>query len=498
MAPDALRSIEDSLLPKDTELTSSAAVGQVAMSTTSETSVSMSTNRPSWSGMQRRLAAWRVELLLFLFVVALVGPLLHDYGAQQASRYALTAAIWEEQTVKLDSYEHALGIDRAVRDGHVYSDKAPLQPLLGVPFYAVYKAVGGESATTLRVSENLGLWWMTLWMSVIPLALLAVAMYRFARRFVPQPLAPVLAFTVGTMMLPFGSVLFGHELAALFLFLAFFPFAAEEPSRNAVILAGAAAGAAVAVEYTAAIGVIVLCGLVLWRQPRRFAWFATGGMPFVILLAVYHMAAFGSPLTHPYQWSAISGVVTEAADPLGIFSTVHPERVLQVFFAGRGFLIASPLVVLGLLGSVWLVRGGDAQRRVAGWVAIAMFAGYLGVVIMWGNPWGGESPGPRYMMPAIPFLAAGVAVVWTRYELLGKAAFAIGALTMGLATITDPLINREVAGGLPQWIDLAASGEFVPTVYTMALGPAGWLVHVGVAALVGGVLFRTQAVRTAG
>jgi hypothetical protein len=465
------------------------------MSTAREASVSMSSNRLSSSGIRRRLAAWQVELLLFLFVVALVGPLLHDYGAQQASRYTLTAAIWEEQTVKLDSYEHALGIDRAVRDGHVYSDKAPLQPLLGVPFYAVYKVVGGESATTLRVSENLGLWWMTLWMSVIPLGLLAVAMYRVARQFVPRALPPVVAFTVGTMMLPFGSVLFGHELVALFLFLAFYPFAAEGPSRTAVILAGAAAGAAVAVEYTAAIGVVVLCGLVLWRQPHRFAWFVVGGLPFVILLAVYHTVAFGSPLTHPYQWSAFSGVVTEAADPLGIFSTLHPERVLQIFFAGRGFLIASPLVVMGLVGSVWLARGGDTQRRVAGWVAIAMFVGYLGVVVMWGNPWGGESPGPRYMMPAIPFLAAGVAVVWNRYELLGKVALVIGAVTMGLATITDPLINREIAGGLPQWIDLAASGEFVPTVYTMALGPAGWLVHVGLAGLVGGLLFRSQTMR---
>jgi hypothetical protein len=32
-----------------------------------------------------------------------------------------------------------------MRDGHLYSDKTPGQPVLGVPFYAMHRAVGGES-----------------------------------------------------------------------------------------------------------------------------------------------------------------------------------------------------------------------------------------------------------------------------------------------------------------------------------------------------------------
>ena len=57
---------------------------------------------------------------------------------------ALTAAIWDDGTLVLDRYEAQLSVDRAVRDGHLYSDKAPGQPLLAVPFYAMYRGVGGE------------------------------------------------------------------------------------------------------------------------------------------------------------------------------------------------------------------------------------------------------------------------------------------------------------------------------------------------------------------
>lgn len=74
--------------------------------------------------------------VLALLVEITVGTLVHPYMAQQASRYALTASIVERGTVRLDAYEHVLGVDRAVWRGHIYSDKAPGQPLAAVPVFA--------------------------------------------------------------------------------------------------------------------------------------------------------------------------------------------------------------------------------------------------------------------------------------------------------------------------------------------------------------------------
>lgn len=440
----------------------------------------------------------KVEVVLFLFVVALAGPFVHDYGAQHASRYALTAAIWDDHTIELTEYADVLGIDRAVRDGRTYSDKAPLQPMLAVPAYATYRLVGGESAMRLRVEENLGLWWVTFWMSAIPLGLLAVLMYRFASRYSRWGLSASLGLALTTMLLPFGTELFGHELTALFLFGSLYLVTRDRVEPAVGIGAGLLAGAAVATEYIAAIGVVVLLGFVVWKRRRSLGWFVLGGIPFVLLLGWYHNAAFGSPLTHPYQYSAFGGEVTQAADTLGIFSSLHPERIVQVFFAGRGFLVASPLVVLALYGAGKLARDRSPERRAVGWLALIMFLGYLGIVVMWGNPWGGDSPGPRYMVPAIPVLAAGLAVVWGRWHLLSKAAFALGLLTMGVATVTDPLgIGRQISGGLNNWVALVIDGELAPTVFTMAFGIAGWAVHIALAGSLGYVLMRVGRLHTA-
>ena len=69
-----------------------------------------------------RLTRWlrtrRAEVAAAALVVAVAGPLVHDYTAQPASRYTFTAAIVDHGTVRLDRYTHVLGVDRAVVDGH--------------------------------------------------------------------------------------------------------------------------------------------------------------------------------------------------------------------------------------------------------------------------------------------------------------------------------------------------------------------------------------------
>ena len=435
----------------------------------------------------------RIEALLFALMVIIVGPIVHDNGAQQASRLSLTAAVWERGTFSLDDYEQALGIDRAVKDGRVYSDKAPLQPILAVPFYAIYTTVGGESAVILRVEENLGLWWVTFWSSAVPLGLLTVLMYRFVRRYHRDAVAASLSVACGTMLLPFGSLLFGHVLTALLLFAAFFLVMLDRPERWHLVSAGAAAGAAVAVEYTALLGLGVIAVAVVVRWRREVGWYLLGCAPFGVLLGAYHAVVFGSPLAYPYRYSAFEGVVDEARSLTGVFGGLHPERLWQVFFAGRGFAVASPIVLLGLYGCVVLARSRSVDHRVIGGAGVAMFLVYLGVMVWWDTPWGGNSPGPRYMVPAIPFVVVGVAAVWDRFRLLRLAAVAAGVVTMGLATFTNPLISRSVAGGLGDWVHYAANAEFTPTLFTMALGPAGWLVHAAAAIVVAVALRRSAA-----
>lgn len=437
------------------------------------------------------VATAKVSILLFLLVVVVVGPLVHPYADQQASRYALTGAIWDDHTIQLDDYTHVLGRDAAIRDGRYYSDKAPLQPLMAVPLYAMYRTVGGEPATVLRTDENLGLWWQTLWLAAVPLGLIAALMYLLAYRINPAtalPAAAAIAF--GTILLPFGAVLFGHVLAGLFVLGAVVLVSTDDLNRSKLIGAGACLGAAVAVEYTAGLAVLVISGFVLWRQWRSYHWLVLGGLPFVVLLGAYHAVAFGSPLSHPYTYNIYWGVVEEQKGFFHEFAGLSFDHLVSVLVSGRGFLVASPIVVLSLVGLLLLVRRRDAAGRRAGMLAIIMFGAFLLLPLTWHNPWGGWSPGPRYIVPALPVLVLGAGAAWSLRPVVTRYAVGVSVLTMVLATITNPLVERDGQGGLGTWLGRAVNGELADTVFTMGAGGWGWLLHGLLVSLIAYFLFR--------
>ncbi len=418
----------------------------------------------------------RVELAIMLLILTALGPLAHKYGAQQASRYALTAAVVEEGTIRLDEYIDVLGIDRSVYQGHVYSDKAPGQSLLAVPFYALFRLLGGAPGTVLQIEGNVGLWWLTMWFAVLPGAILGALMYRYARKISPErALSAALGIVFGSLLLPFAALLFGHVLAALLGFGAWLVLG-DGLERRRVLYAGGLVGAAVSVEYTMAIIAVVLGAFVLLRKWRLLSWYVLGGLPFATGLAAYNWAAFGDPFTISYQLSAFNGVPERARAITSIFGSLQPGRFIEVFLAPRGLLVATPLVVVGLVGVVLMLR--QRAYRSQGIVAGAVFLGFLLIPLMWGNPWGGDSPGARYMVPALPFLAAPIAVAWRRFQVLSGASAVVGIFTMGLATVTDPLLPRGVGYGLGTWISLALQGEWVSTVFTFVVGDLGWLIHV--------------------
>lgn len=435
----------------------------------------------------------RLHVLLFLLVLASVGPIVHEYTDQPASRYTLSAALWENQSVALDGFEHAIGRDSAAKDGHFYSDKAPLQPFLGVPFYGLLHTFGAESASVVRSERNLGQWWQTFWSAAVPLALLCVVLLVGLRRVgLNAALAATLSVAFGTILLPFGAMLFGHVLAALFVTAAVVMLLRDELGWAHLVAAGALAGAAVATEYPAALAVVAMTGFVLWKVRLRVYWYILGGLPFVAFLAIYHTAAFGSPLSHPYTYTAFFGVPSEQGGFLDVFAGFQPDNLFRILFSGRGFVMASPIVVAGLIGLVYLLRRGSKRQQAAASLSLAVFVAMLLVPLCWGNPWGGFSPGPRYLTPALPVVAFGVAAVWSFRPFLMRVAVGLSGLTMVLAVVTNPLVDKAGQGGIGTWLGLVAEGRFVDTIFTMAFGIWGWLVHGVLVGTLGWMLYRTS------
>ena len=425
---------------------------------------------------QRRWAVrHRFDIALVGLLLAVVAPFVQTLTAQGAARYTLTAAILEHHTLRLDDYAPIVGFDRVELNGHLYSDKAPGQPLLGVPVLGIAEAVGAEPATDFRTRGNLGLWSQTLVFCTLPAAVLLLLMRRHAARTAPARCAAVaaIAMSFGTMLLPFSTSLYGHMFVTALGFGAWHLLTARSATRRDVLLAGTLAALAVGSEYPMFYVAAVLGLWVLLRRGIRDA--VVFGLPtlgVLPLLLLYNRAVYSSNAT---GYSA----KTEGGR-LNFLSLPKIGNVVQILFGGRGFVF-TPIVLVGIA----FLCLGLWQRRFELIVPAAVLGGFFLLQAGWGNPYGGEGPGPRYITPALPFLvvpiAAGIRKLSTLFTVI---ILSVGMVSMGLVIITYELVPLNGALIFSHLHNLSTHG-LNPTIFTMALGPSGWLVHlllIGVAA----------------
>jgi hypothetical protein len=404
---------------------------------------------------------------LVVLAVVLAGPFVQRNSAQPESRLGLSAAIWDRHTFDLTGYPLHLP-DVSFHDGEPRSDKAPGQPFLAVPAYAVARAVGAEPATVPREFGNLTLWSVTLFSSVVPFALLLVLVHRLAATVAPRAaleVAVVLGF--GSLLLVFSTILFAHVLAGLLALAAWALVRRADPSTRSLVAGGALAGLAAATEYPMIVAPVAF-GLVLVARDRRSAVpFSLGAAAPILLTMAYQWSAFGSPWTFAH---AAKG------KRLGVGTLDGPSwhTFVEAFVGDRGLLVMSPIVIVGLWCAVRVVARRGPLRADA-FVALAVSGFLLAIISMWGNPWGGGTPGPRYLLPAVPLLAVPLAAEWATLRRLALLAGMVGFVVGLLPVLTDYAIEGSVV--LRGYLDLLRDGELTDTVWTMWLGGAGWALH---------------------
>jgi hypothetical protein len=139
-----------------------------------------------------------------------------------------------------------------------------------------------------------------------------------------------------------------------------------------------------------------------------------------------------------------------------------------------------PVLALGLVGLVMLYRRGRrAEALVIAGVTALIFAYDTGFV----EPFGGWGPGPRYLMPMMPFLVLPIALVYARAPLT-TAALALGSVGfMVAATATEPLLPNNMGSffrlgdiaDTGRWFHRFGSGDFTPSMLTSAGFGRGWV-----------------------
>lgn len=358
-----------------------------------------------------------------MLVAAAVLTPVNVVNTQDISHFCLTRAL---SAGRLDIEPCAGGAsDIAFYGGYIYSNKAPGMSLLALP---VVEAVGLPSATQWLGAGDLRLWLVRLLTSGAALVACAFAVGRVAEGLTPGSGGLVLvAFALGTFATPFAATGFDHVLTAAFGFGAFVLAWGRRPA-----LAGLVAGIAYLVEYEAAAILLLVGAYVSLRGLRPVGRYVAGAVPAVAVSAAYSWVAFDRPWRIPqaYDLFSFAGV-----NPKGGILGIHAPNLSAtrlVFVGDRGLLVTTPLVIVAAAG-LWLLfrRGLRAEALLCAAVTTAFVVGDCG----YGDPYGGLSAGPRYLIPALPFLAVGLAPAfgrWRRTTVLLTAASIVATLTITL------------------------------------------------------------------
>ena len=432
-------------------------------------------------------------------------------GWAQSSYFALVRAL-DSGTPVIDKY-HWETKDKSWIDGHFYSVKAPGLPLFVLPAYSALDTAGFSSVSD-RVANSVVndgvrewyrgpapldaagfdrarakelpltvartqtmIWALGLIGSLIPALLMMLLTRSAAERLEPGTGALAsLTLGLGTLVLPFSVQLMGHVLGALLLFGAFLLLWRERrgpPSLPLIGLAGMLTGLAVTVEYPMAFGGVAVGIYCISRAGRQLGQlfargisFAVGGLIGALPVGLYNNWAFGSPGTMSYSAAVAkqgrSGHAKVGLNDSGFFGigVPQPHNLLELLLAPRGLLTCTPVVLAALWGVRLMHRSGHrAEAR----TIFAIAAIYLLYVSGYWLPFGGGTPGPRFLIPALPFVALGLPFAFKRFPTTTLGLAIPGAIVMTAATITFPLGGADLTW---RWWTRIADPHFQQTVFT--------------------------------
>jgi hypothetical protein len=172
-----------------------------------------------------------------------------------------------------------------------------------------------------------------------------------------------------------------------------------------------------------------------------------GGLPFAVLLAAYHTAAFGSPLATGYDFVWREEFAEGMRDRYGL-GLPDPVAALELAFGSyRGLFYVAPILLLAVWGlGVQLVSDHappglveKAEDRRARATVAALCVAYYWLLNAGYYMWdGGASAGPRHMVPALPFLALGLAPAFTQLPRATATLAVVSAAQMLLLAAAAP------------------------------------------------------------
>ena len=343
--------------------------------------------------------------------------------------------------------------DVSFHGGHFHPNKAPGTSFLAVPgYFAIYwleRLAGNDPDDWWRLTVNA---WLTSVLSVGVLSAFGCVLFlRLSGMVWEAQLVPALlttfVFAYGTMFLPYATMLSEHDVVAVaFIASVYFLWLAKTGETSGpvggqpwsyILSAGLCAGYAAITNYIAVAVVAVIAVYVVWglRTKGGWLWYGLGVSGPLLLLLVYQYVCFGTPFATNY--ASESPMFRSSGAALGVFALPRADVLLVICFSPfRGLFFSSPVLLMGLAGMGRLFRWNRRRAEAALFAAIIAFFVLFNISF---NGWhGGWATGPRYLVPAVPFLALATVFGFERYFKLTCLLAVVSIVITLLFTSVDP------------------------------------------------------------
>ncbi len=395
-------------------------------------------------------------LLLFVFFFITYAYFFQGGGWTENTRICLTRAILHEQTFIIDScredsqdpyFEFVNTGDWAFRDGHYYTNKSPGLSVMALPGYAL----GEELLRRIYPDDPEKQIWGASYLATVSTvglsgALLCVLMLHILYRvfgFSPgRSLALVLIFGTGTLIFGYSTAFYCHSVSSFLCILALvlLMHLKHGDANNTALkaaLAGAATSLAVLVEAST-VYVIPCCLLYLLsfaRGRRVIVVFLAGCIPAGLFQLYYNWVCFGGPLESSYAHANPAVMFYKNGSLFGR-PTIRTLLELTIL-PYRGLLVSSPILLMAVPGIVLLFRKKNLRAELLFTTAISLiFLFFVSSIHAW---YGGSAPGPRYLVPAYPFMFLLTVFAFKKFPRI-YTALALLSISINLA-ITIVAIN---------------------------------------------------------
>ncbi|HTL29808.1 MAG TPA: hypothetical protein VL282_11320 [Tepidisphaeraceae bacterium] len=425
-------------------------------------------------------ADFRRALGIFLASLAIYAYFFQGGGYNQNAQLDTARALAEHGTFDISRYTtdrnnsltYSEDVNRA--HGRALSNKPPGLAIWVAPVYWILDRIPS-------LSDHTKAWLATIWGSGVPSAVLAALIYLQIRRMEEPPRRAMVfagAWAFGSLAFPYSGLLMSHALLATCVFgmWMLLKWEGEAPSDPNVdsrkrlarslalpaeqkkvtatfsgkrwltpFSAGALAGLALANwQPLAPVLLIPIIAFLVRRDWRSALAFTLGPLLAGLGMLLYQWHYFGSP----WETGDLAGqsIFHHQGMLFGRFTWPEWQRLYWLsFHPYRGLFYCCPLFVLSLLALLTREGWRLIRREIFALVIVLSFVLFYLTFEGWHGGW---SMGPRYFLPALPFLFLLVPIAVRRFRVPG-AILIVASIELMLMTSLVRVQNSGANTGPP-------------------------------------------------